>query len=203
MSATEGQTTGPENPTSSAALQPETTEAYVWVAPSSLVLTQGGASDGATLEETTGAPNVGDSHVHTEEYLRSAKRGLQHQEYGQHYGFGGVIQDVYFQLDEYMSHETTPEEEEFYHGVARRRYNVGMQEDYGSYSNMGFQDHSYQEHGHLNQGAPEGSLCANTPFPRRRGISPGWWRIHELYKTIRVCAILHRTGSYVRRRNNT
>ncbi|KAE7997304.1 hypothetical protein FH972_001950 [Carpinus fangiana] len=178
MSATEGQTTGPENPTSSAALQPETTETYVWVAPFGLVLTQGGASDGATLEETTEAPNVSDLHVsylasqlelergrvweltqqnlelsrqvHTEEYLRSTKRGMQHQEYGQHYGSGGVIPDVYFRHDEYMSHETTLEEEEFYHGMAREGYNAGMQGDYGPYGNMGFQDHSYQEHGHLN-----------------------------------------------------
>ncbi|KAE8009086.1 hypothetical protein FH972_005540 [Carpinus fangiana] len=147
MSATEGQTTGPENPTSSMALQPETTEAYVWVAPSGIVLTQGGASDGATLEETTRAPNVSDPHVsylasqlelergrvreltqqnlelswqvHTEEYLRSAERGMQHQESGLHYGSDGVIPDVYFRHDEYVSHEATSEEEEFYRGMTQ------------------------------------------------------------------------------------
>ncbi|KAE7997836.1 hypothetical protein FH972_002437 [Carpinus fangiana] len=173
MSATEGQTTGLENPTSSAALQLEAIEAHVWVAPSGIVLTQGGTSDGATLEEAIGAPNVSDSHVHTEEYLRSAERGMRHQKYGQRYGSGGVIPDVYFRHDEYVSHETTPEEDEFYHGMARGGYNAGMQGDYGPYSNMGFQDHSYQEHGHLNQGAPEGSLCVNTMFQGKEAYHLG------------------------------
>ncbi|KAE8076504.1 hypothetical protein FH972_015151 [Carpinus fangiana] len=99
------------------AFQPKDTEAYVWVVPSSIVLTQGGASDGAALEETTGAPNVSDPYVQIEEYLRSAERGVQHQEYGPHYGSGGAIPDVYFRHDEYVSHEATPEEEEFYHGL--------------------------------------------------------------------------------------
>ncbi|KAE8022165.1 hypothetical protein FH972_007991 [Carpinus fangiana] len=148
MLATEGQTTGTENPTSSTALQPEAPEAYIWVAPSSMVLTQGGANDGTVLEETTGAPNASDPHisylasqlelerghvreltqqnlelsrqVHTEEYLRSADREVQHQEYGPYYGSGEAIPDVYFRHDEYVSHEATPEGGEFYRGGVGR-----------------------------------------------------------------------------------
>ncbi|KAE8100830.1 hypothetical protein FH972_018681 [Carpinus fangiana] len=108
MSATKGQTTGPKNPTSSTTLQPETTDAYVWVAPPDIVLTQGGASGGAVQGEATRTPNVSGSYVsylasqlelekghvreltqqnlelsrqvHTGEYLRSAEKGMQHQE---------------------------------------------------------------------------------------------------------------------------
>ncbi|KAB8408218.1 hypothetical protein FH972_024830 [Carpinus fangiana] len=170
MSATEGQTIGPENPTSSAALQPETTEAYVWVAPSGLVLTQGGASDGATLEETIAAPNVIDSHV---SYLASQLElerapGLWTALWFRRSNTGRILQH-----DEYMSHKTTSEEEEFYHGMARWGYNAGMHGDYGSYGNMGFQDHSYQEHGLLNQGAPGGSLYANTLFQGEKAYHQG------------------------------
>ncbi|KAE8009757.1 hypothetical protein FH972_006175 [Carpinus fangiana] len=63
MSATEGQTTGPEDPTLSAALQPETTNAYVWATPPGIVFTQSGASDGAARGETAGTPDVSGSHV--------------------------------------------------------------------------------------------------------------------------------------------
>jgi hypothetical protein len=106
MSTTGGHTSGPENPTSSMAPQPETTNAYVWVTPPGMVLTQGGTSDGTTLGEATRAPEVSDSQmsylasqlelkrnrvweltqqnlelsqqVHTEEYLQNAEGRTQH-----------------------------------------------------------------------------------------------------------------------------
>jgi hypothetical protein len=61
MSATEGHTSGQENPASSTTPQPETTNAYVWVTPPSMVLTQGGTNDGTMLGEAARAPEVGDS----------------------------------------------------------------------------------------------------------------------------------------------
>jgi hypothetical protein len=86
---------------------------------------------------------------------------MQHQEYEQYCDFGGAIPDVYFQCDEQGSHETTPEEE-YYHNIARGGYNAGSQEDYGLYGNAGYQDYSYQEYDHLNQGTLEGSLHVNS-----------------------------------------
>ncbi|KAB9872655.1 hypothetical protein FH972_027072 [Carpinus fangiana] len=153
MLATEGQTTGLENPTSSAALQPETTEAYVWVAPSGLVLTQGGASDGATLEETTGAPNVSDSHV---SYLASQ---LELER-----GHVWELTQQNLELSRQKKRSSTT--------AWLARDNARMQGDYGPYGNMGFHDHSYQEHGHLNQGAPKGSLYANTMFQGEEAYHP-------------------------------
>ncbi|KAE8076191.1 hypothetical protein FH972_014855 [Carpinus fangiana] len=54
-------TSGSENPTSSIAPQPETTNAYVWVAPLGTVLAQGGTSDGAMLERALDPLKVGGS----------------------------------------------------------------------------------------------------------------------------------------------
>jgi hypothetical protein len=85
---------------------------------------------------------------------------MQHQEYGQHYGFSGAIPDVYFLCDERGSHETTSEEE-YYRDIARGGYNIGSQGDYGPYGNARYQDYGYQEYNHLNQGALEGSLHVN------------------------------------------
>ncbi|KAE8099749.1 hypothetical protein FH972_017705 [Carpinus fangiana] len=117
-----------------------------------MVLTQGGASDGTVLKETTGAPNASDPHisylasqlelerdrvreltqqnlelsrqVHTEEYLRSADREVQHREYGPYYDSGGAIPDVYFRHGEYVSHEATPSGEEFHRNTIHGGYNA-------------------------------------------------------------------------------
>ncbi|KAE8100831.1 hypothetical protein FH972_018682 [Carpinus fangiana] len=104
MSATDGQTTDPKDPTSSTALQPETINAYVWVTPPDIVFTQSGAGDRVAREDATGTHDVSGSHVsylasqlemerscvreltqknlelsrqmHTGGYLRSIERGV-------------------------------------------------------------------------------------------------------------------------------
>jgi hypothetical protein len=189
MSATEGHTNGSENPTSSTAPQPETTNAYVWVAPPGTVLAKGGTSDGAILESALEPLEVGDSQmsyltsqlelersrvweltqqnlelsrqVHTREHLQSTGEEMQHHQYGQHYDLSEAIPETYFRRGERGSHETTSEEE-YYRGIAHGGYNIELQENRGLYDDAGRQDYGYQEYNYLNRGALESSLHVNS-----------------------------------------